>query len=120
MPQKEAPTGVTILRENKTLMIGMIAFICAIVNLLFGLFLNLSTDLLAYFAEHTATHWMVVLLMFSVVLFSFAVLSGIFSIIFYTKSKKTTLDAVGFTLSILSFVVGCSGLILNIVALIIW
>ena len=80
MLQKEAPTGVTILRENKTLMVGMIAFICAIVNLLFGLFLNLSTDLLAYFAEHTATHWMVVLLMFSVVLFSFAVLSGIFSI----------------------------------------
>ncbi len=116
----ETASGWELLRENGTLILGSIAVMSSILNLLFGLFLNFSTDIIAYFMEHAAEHWMVVLLIFSIILFSMAVLSGIFSIIHYTKSKKKTLDVIGLVLSILAFVVGFSGLVLNIVAIIVW
>ncbi len=113
-------TGLGLLQENGVLVLGAIAFVGSMINLLFGLFLNFSTDALAFFAENKAAHWMVVFLIFSIVLFMLSILSGIFSTILYVKSKKKMLDMVGLILAILAFVVGLSSLILNIIALIAW
>lgn len=119
-PQSQMKTAWTFLQENGAAILGSIAFISALVNLVFGLFLNFSTDIISSFGEHSATHWMVVLLIFSIILLLLSVLSGIFSIICYVKSRKKVFDHIGLILAIVSFVVGFAGLILNIIGLIVW
>ncbi len=117
--QADATSGLAILRENGTIILSIIAFICAVANLLFGLFLNFSADFVTHFFDNNAWHWIIVLIIFSIILFSIAVLSGIFSIIFYKKSRKNTIDSIGVIFSILAFIIAFSGIILNIVALIV-
>ncbi len=119
-PQSQMKTAWSYLQENGAAILGSIAFISALVNLIFGLFLNFSTDILTSLGGDSATHWMVVLLVFSIILLSLSVLSGIFSIICYVKSRKKVFDHIGLILAIISFVVGFAGLILNIIGLIVW
>lgn len=118
--QSQMKTAWSFLQENGAVILGSIAFISALANLIFGLFLNFSTDIISSFGEHSATHWMVVLLIFSIILLSLSILSGIFSIICYVKSRKKVFDHIGLILAIISFVVGFAGLILNIIGLIVW
>lgn len=109
-----------ILNENSSLILGIVSFIIALANLSFGLFMNLSTEVLSKFAENGLEHWISVLFVTTVIMFLFSVLCGVFSIVLFAISNKKTSHFAGFAISIVSFSVCAVGLVLNIMGMVAW
>ena len=107
-------------RNLGALLLGIIAIVFSIIELPLGLFINLSYDALNSALGITATHWVVVLFAISVIVAVLSIACGIISIVCYAKSAKQTVDIVGMVLSIISFVISTSCLVLNIVGFVIW
>lgn len=108
------------LKYSKALILGIIAVIISMANLPFGLFINLSADIMGVFLDRAITHWIIVLFILSVITLTVSVLCGVFSVISYARSKKRSLDNIGLILSILSFAVSATCLVLNAVGFILW
>lgn len=109
-----------ILRENGSLIAAIFSFILAISNLPFGLFINFSTEILSKITERGLEHWIFVLFVVTVIVVLLSVLCGIFSIVLFVKSDKSTSHCVGLAISIVSFVLCALCLGLNIVGVVTW
>ncbi len=112
--------GGAALKAQRTLILGIIAFIISLGNLPFGLFMNMSTEILSHFVGVGLPHWVFVLFAFSAIMLAISILCGVFSIISFAKSKRQMTDAIGMAMSIISFVISCTCILLNIVGLTAW
>ena len=123
-PKTEAKIDVVIpsfsLRDNGAFVLGVLASIVALANLPFGLFANVSADFMSQILTSSIGHFVSVLFSVSVIMLAGSVLLGVFSIISYVRSRKCTLDNIGFASAILSFAISITGLVLNIIALVTW
>lgn len=109
-----------ILRENGSLILAIISALLAFLNLPFGLFMNLSTEILNRLTEHGSHHWLVVLFVVSFVIALLSVLLGIFSIVMFVRSEKNTVQYIALSLSISAFVISSVCIALDIYSLLSW
>ena len=112
--------GKHLIRENAGLILGILSFILALSNLLFGLFMNYSTEILSKFTEQGLEHWISVLFVITVIVALLSVLCGVLAVVFFAKSDKKISDCVGFAVAIISFVLCAVCLGLNIVGMVAW
>ena len=108
-----------IITENWPLTLGGLSLILSVVNLPFGLFMNLNKHVFNNVNGVNLSYWMAVLLVFSAVFVIVSISSGVFSIICYTKSRKKTTDVAGVLLSLISFLVCIAVIVLDILGLVI-
>lgn len=108
-----------IITHNWPLVLGIFSLILSVINLPFGLFINLNKQIFKNANEVNLSYWMAILLVFSVVFVIVSILSGVFSILCYSKSCKKTTDVAGVLLSIVSFLVCATVITLDVVGLII-
>lgn len=109
-----------IFRNNGALMLGILAFVISLCNLPFGLFMNFSTKILAEYLGSGLPHWVSVLFAFSSVTLALSLTSGVFSVVCFAKSSKRMVDTTGLVFSIISFVMVCFCLIMNILGIVVW
>ncbi len=108
-----------IIANNWSLILGVLSLILSVVNLPFGLFINLNKHIFKNVNGVNLSYWMAILLVFSVLFVIVSILSGVFSILCYSKSSKKTADIAGILLSIVSFLVSVTVITLDVVGLII-
>ena len=108
------------IRDNKPFVFSIIAACIAFANLAFGLFINLSSKLLNNVLESDNYHFIVVMLIISVVMSAVSVALGIFALTYYPKSSRESLNRVAVFVVILSFVLSISSLILDVIGLFVW
>ena len=108
-----------IITNNWSLVLGIFSLILSVINLPFGLFMNLNKQIFKNANEINFSYWMAILLVFSIVFVVVSILSGVFSILCYSKSCKKTTDVAGVLLSIVSFLVCATVITLDVVGLII-
>lgn len=119
-PTVDIEGGKKLFKNNRTLIFGIIALAITLGNLPFGLFMNLSTEILSSFVGVGLPHWVFVLFAFSAVMLAISLICGIFSIISFAKSEKSMLDSLGLAFTVISFVMFCLCISLNIVGLTAW
>ncbi len=112
--------GKRILGEYGGLVLGIISFVLAVSNLLFGLFMNFSTEILSKISGGGMEHWISVLIVSMAILIAFSVICGVFSIILFAKSDKRLLHVAGFVFAIISFTLCFVSIGLNIAGVIAW
>ena len=112
--------GKRLLSENGSFILGIFALALALSNIPFGLFMNLSTEILGKLTEHGLEHWIFVLFTVMSLVLLFSVLLGVFSIVLFARSDKKPLHCAGLVLAIISFVLCALCLALNIVGLTAW
>lgn len=105
------------LKNNLAFIFGSIAVIIALCNLPFGLFMNFSTKILSEYLGNSLPHWVFVL---SLVTLIISIICGVSSIVCYPKSEKKITDSIGIALGILSFIIVCCCLLLNIFGICLW
>lgn len=109
----------SIIANNWSLVLGIFSLILSVINLPFGLFINLNKQIFKNVNGVNLSYWMAILLVFSMVFVIVSILSGVFSILCYSKSSKKTTDVAGILLSIVSFLVCATVITLDVVGLII-
>ncbi len=109
-----------ILRENGRLITAIFSFIIAISNLSFGPSMNFSTEILSKITERGLEHWIFLLFIVTAIAVLLSVLCGIFSIVLFVTSDKSTSHCVGLAISIVSFVLCALCLGLNIAGIVTW
>ena len=107
------------IANNLPLVLGVISLILSVVNLPFGLLINLNKQIFEKVNAMNTSYLMAILLVFSIVFVVVSILSGVFSIFCYSKSRKKTTDIAGVVLSIISFLVCTSVITLDVVGVII-
>ena len=112
--------GKKILSENGSFILSVISVVLAVINLPFGLFMNLSTEILSKFINNGINHWIFALFVVTGIVITISVLCGVFSIVLFAKTKRTTLSCVGLALAIISFIVCAVCLTLSIVGIAAW
>lgn len=70
--------GKKLFGEYGSLMLGVVSFILAISNLLFGLFMNFSTEILGKISDGGTEHWISVLIVAMSILIAISVICGFF------------------------------------------
>lgn len=113
-------SGKKVLQENSSLIFSVLSLLLALANLPFGLFMNLSTELLNNWTERGLEHWISVLLVATTVLTALSVICGVIAVVLFAKSEKRTTHYVGLSLAITSFVLCAVCLTLNIAGMIVW
>lgn len=116
----EIDTAKVLFKGSNTLICGIISLAISLCNLPFGLFMNISTEILSQYLDTGLPHWVFVLFALSSTTLALSGISGIFAIVNFAKSEKHMSDWAGFSLSILSFILICLCFILNIVGLFAW
>ena len=101
-------------QNEKPLFFGLIALVVAMINLPFGIFMNLSTEAITKIFESSASQWIAVLCVISCVIICASITLGILSICYFSKSKKNSNDVVGLAVAIFSFAICVIGVVLNI------
>lgn len=99
---------------------GIVAFITSVINLLIGLFVNFGTKTITGIIGEIPYYLVAVLVVFMVIMIVLSVIFGVFSVVFFAKSKKKTMDIMGFILAILSFVTTCTGAIFSVLGVVVW
>ena len=112
--------GKKVLIKNIPFVLGIISFALSFINLPFGLFMNFSTSFLNNLIGKGITHWIFALFVITGVIITLSILCGVFAIILFAKTNKTTLNYIGFTISIISFVMCALCLGLNIAGIAAW
>ena len=112
--------GRCVVSENAGLLLGILSFILAISNLLFGLFMNFSTEILSEFTEQGLGHWISVLFVITVTLALLSVLCGVFAVVLFAKSDKKPSHCAGLVVAIISFALCTVCLGLNIAGMVAW
>ena len=112
--------GKKLISENGSLIFGVISIVLATINLPFGLFMNLSTEFLSKLAGAGINHWISALFVITSIVIILSILCGVFSIVLFSKTKRTSLNCVGLALAIISFVVCAVCLGLNIAGVVAW
>lgn len=104
--------------KRKPLILGIIALFFSLVNLPYGLFATTAYDLMQDLLGASIGYWITVMFVFASVMLAISVTLAILSIVAFAKKSKDYTDIIGLTLSVLSFAVSVTCLVLNIVALI--
>ena len=112
--------GKKIINENGSIVFSVIALVLSLINLPFGLFMNLSTVFLRTLTDGSINHWISVLLVTTSIVITLSILCGVVSIVLFSKAKKTTSSCIGLALAIISFVLCAVCLGLNIAGLAVW
>lgn len=108
------------MKRNKSMLFGILALVVSFATLPFSIFMNLSTEFLTKVFSTSVTHWIIFLFIISTLIIDLSILFGIFSIVFFAKSKKKPSEAIGLSFVIFSFIINVTGLILSIFALSAW
>lgn len=116
----EIDTTKLLFKGSNTLICGIISLAISLCNLPFGLFMNISTEILSQYLGTGLPHWVFVLFALSSTTLALSGISGVFAIVNFAKSQKHMVDWAGFSLSILSFILICLCFTLNIVGLFAW
>lgn len=109
-----------IIKNNGALIFGIVALAIAIGNLPFGLFMNLSTKILAQHLGNGLPHWVSVLFALSAVTLALSLTSGVLSVVCFAKSKKRMTDTTGLVLAIISFAMVCFCFVMNVLGIVAW
>ena len=109
-----------IIAYSKSLFFAVIAFMLSIMNLPFGLIVNLSSKAAAQIFDSSAPHLFAVLISLSGLICIISVLIGSFALSFYFSSKRLAQDKAGLAVSILSFAVNVLCVTLIIVGFLVW
>ena len=112
--------GRRVVSENASLLIGILSFLFALLNLPFGLFMNFSTEILSQITERGLGHWISVLFVITVILALLSVVCGVFAVILFAKSDKKIPHYAGLIIAIISFVLCAVCLGLNIAGMVAW
>ena len=112
--------GKKLLSENSPLILAILSSVLAIINLPFGLFMNISTKVLSDLIGSSLPHWIFALFVVTSVIIALSILCGVFAIILFTKTKKVTLNYAGLVLAILSFILCAVCLGLSIAGIVAW
>ena len=112
--------GKQIFRENGSLILGIISFILALINLPFGLFMNYSTEILSKLTDSGLQHWITVLFVTAVIVISLSVICGVFAVVLFAKSDKKITHVAGLSIAIISFVLCFTCLGINIAGMAAW
>jgi len=105
----------SFVKNNKSLVCGIFAILLSVINLLFGVIININTYIFVNSNNIGVTHWITVLLVLSVILTLISIVFGVFSVISYTKSNQNSSAVIGLIISIIAFVVCILGLTFNVV-----
>ena len=116
----EIDTPKLLFSGSNTLICGIISLAISLCNLPFGLFMNISTEILSQYLGTGLPHWVFVLFALSSTMLTISGISGVFAIVNFAKSQKRIVDWAGFSLSVISFVLICLCFTLNIVGLVAW
>lgn len=108
---------IGFLKGKKPLLLGVIALAASVINLPLAFFINFSIDFFGAAEAAGSTYWLVVLYVFASLLLAAAVTSGVCSTISFAKGEKNSLNTAGFIMSIFSFVICLTCIILNILSL---
>ena len=108
------------LKNNKPLFFGVLAFLISLINIPFGIFMNLSTEFLIKIFEVNASHWISVLFVFSACIITASLTFSILALVCYPKSKKAAYDKIGIAISILTFAICAIGITFSILGLCTW
>ncbi len=108
---------IGFLKGKKPLLLGVIALVASVINLPLAFFINLSIDFLDATEAAGSTYWLVVLYVFASLLLAASVTSGVCSTVSFAKGEKNSLNSAGLIMSIFSFVICLTCIILNILSL---
>ncbi len=107
------------LKGKKPLLLGVIALVASVINLSLAFFINLSIDFMDATEAAGSNYWLVVLYVFASLLLGASVTSGVCSTVSFAKGEKNSLNSAGVIMSIFSFVICLTCIILNILSLVI-
>ena len=107
----------SFINRNKTLIFGLISLFLSLINLPFGLFINLSRRVLEGFDGVSAAWWITVLAVMTAIFSIFSVAAGIASVLAYSKSEKSSSNVAGLISSIISFAVCIIALVLTVIGI---
>ena len=108
------------IKSKMPLIFGAIALFTSVINLPFGMFINLSTEFLQRVHSNGVPHWLSVMLVFSALIIALSIASAVICTVLFAKSKKATTDIAGLIMSILSFVTSAICITLNILGITLW
>ena len=117
---REFQKAGTLIKKNQSLFFSIISIAVALSNIAFGLFINLSNKLLSNVWESNNYHFIVVMLIVSLVMSVVSVTLGILALVYYHKSPRHSLDKVAVFVAVLSFILSITALVLDFVGLLIW
>lgn len=109
-----------LFKSNLPFFLGIIALVSSVINLPFGIFMNVGAELLRQVYEAGVPHWIFILFVASATIIAVSAACAVASIVLFAKAKKTSLDTLGLVLSILSFVISAICLVLNILGITVW
>ena len=109
-------SGMSFMKHS-CLLFSFAAFIFALTLLPFGLFVNVSTDLLRKLTEFPISHYITVLCIVSFIIAAISMICGVLSAILFFKSQKRTSDITGMIMSVFSFVLCICNIVFGIVGL---
>lgn len=118
--RSEFENAGVFLKENKALLFSVIAIAIAFANLALGLFINLGSKLLINVFESDNYHFIVLLIVFSVVMALISVTLGVVALAYYKKSKRELLDKIFAFVAILSFALSAASLTFDMLGLFVW
>ena len=116
----EAPGVREIFKEHAPFILGVLAVIAALSLLPIGFFINISLDILGSVLAENLTHYSVIFITVTALIAVMSVLFAILSIFLFKKSGKSVQDALGVSLSVISFGICTVGIILVVLGLLIW
>lgn len=106
------------VKSNKTLIFGLLSLFLSLVNLPFGLFINLSRRISGNLDGISASCWITILVVMAAIFSVFSVSSAIASIVIFSKSEKNSFNIAGFISSILSFAICIIALVLIVIGIV--
>ena len=109
-----------LLNRCTSLIFGILAMVFAFIQIPFGFFINVSTDLLREALGNNLYHYLFMLSMFVLIALLLSVTCAVISIITYKKSAKHNVDTVGLVFSIMSLTLCVIGLVFNIAGMFLW
>lgn len=112
--------GKSIIRANGSLLLAILSFVLALLNLPFGLFMNFSTELLRKITEEGINNWIAALFVITVIVALLSLVCGVFAVALFAKSNKSLSHCAGLVISIISFVLCAVCLVLNVVGMVAW
>ena len=124
MSRGEAPTlpnagrfVSSLLKDNKVIVLGVLALFIALLNLPYGLFTNFATEFVREVYASGVGYWLTVMLILSSVMILTSIALAVFATVIFATKEKRSLDILGFIFSILSYVVSACCIVLNIISI---